>query len=180
MVVGPILDAMAARRTGSSAVAVVSKNHRLLVAGLSLSERVAFWSTNMPYWALAAYLADEGLVLHAVSAGIVAAASTAFHGVVMFGAGSPWYDRATQRLIVLDILAANAYGGVLATGAGLAASLRVFGPAVLLLTLSAVLKRRGSPRGYIWLHGTWHVLSAYGMWRVLMQPPTSGYAAIPA
>lgn len=173
MVVGPILDAMTARRMGSSAVAIASKNNRLLVAGLSLTERIVFWSTNVPYWALAACLVDGGLVLHAVCAGMVAAVSTAFHGVVMFGAGSPWYDRATQRLIALDILAANVYGGVLAAGAGLVASLRIFGPAVLLLTLSAVLKRCGSPRGYVWLHGTWHVLSAYGMWQVLTQTPTS-------
>jgi hypothetical protein len=174
MVVGPILDAITARRMGSSAVAVVSKNNRLLVAGLSLTERLAFWSTNMPYWALSVCLADEGLLLHAVCAGVVAAASKAFHGVVMFGAGSPWYDRLTQRLITLDIVVANLYGGVLAAGAGLVASLRIFGPAVLLLTLSAALKRLGSPRGYVWLHGIWHVLSAYGMWQMLMQSPLSG------
>jgi len=170
MVVGPLLDARAARRTGLSAVAIVSKNNRLLVAGLSQGERVAFWLTNLPYWALAAGLADGGLLAHAASVSIVAAVSTAFHGVVMFGGGLPWYE---QRLIALDILCANAYGGALAYGAGLAALLRHFGLPVLLLTTSAVLKRRGSPRGYAWLHGLWHILSAYGMWRVLLEQNAS-------
>ena len=150
-------------------MAVVNKNNRLLVAGLSLSERLAFWLTNLPYWALSADLAERGLLAHACCAAIVAFASTAFHGVVMFGSGTSWYDVLTQRLIVLDIFAANTYGSVLAFGAGFAASLQVFGPALLLLMGSAVLKRRGSPRGYVWLHGMWHILSAYGMWRVLTQ-----------
>ena len=171
MVVGPLLDAVAARRMGSSAVAIASKNNRLMVTGLSLGERVAFWMTNLPYWALASHLFDGGQWAHAACVAMVAAASTIFHGVVMFGFSFSWYDRATQRLIAIDILCANAYGGALAYCAGLAASLRIFGPPVLLLTAGAVLKRRGNSRGYAWLHGIWHVLSAYGMWHVLMMGP---------
>jgi len=167
MVVGPVLDALAARRDGTSAIGVFTKNNRLLVAGLSLHHRVLFWLTNLPYWALAAWLADSGRFGHASAAACVAAASSAFHGAQMFGGSSEANGRRTSRLIALDLVCANGYGLALANSAGLGLALRIFAAPVALLTASAVLKRRNAPRGYALCHGAWHLASAAGMWVLL-------------
>lgn len=182
MVIGPVLDALAARKTGTSAVHVLNKNNRLLIASLSLQARAFFWLTNVPYWLLAvrlltlpAPLAGSWNELHAIAALVVAAASTAFHGFVLFGGGasagaSTAYERVTARLLVLDIVAANGYGIALSCYAGLAHAVTVFALPLLLLSASAVVKRRGQPRGYAVLHGAWHLLSAAGLWHLLYVP----------
>ena len=51
------MDALAARKSGTSAVQILNKNNRLLISGLSFRTRALFWLTNLPYWALAARLA---------------------------------------------------------------------------------------------------------------------------
>ena len=173
MVVGPVLDAVAARKAGTSAFQILNKNNRLLVSGLSFRTRVLFWLTNLPYWALAARLATlpsplAGLSLsplHALAALLVAAASTAFHGCVLFGGGSVSYERLTSRLLVLDIIAANGYGVALASY-GLADAAVVFAVPLALLTWSAVAKRTGQPVTYAVGHGAWHLLSAAALWRL--------------
>ena len=199
MVVGPILDALAARKAGTSAVQVrartpstrvcqahssvvcpaaaqvQNKNNRLLIASLPMRTRVLFWLTNLPYWALAAQLATvpSPLVapawrpLQAVAALLIAAVSTAFHGVVLFGGGSASYERLTRQLLILDISIANGYGAGLACCAGLAEAAKVFAVPVLLLTWSAVAKRVGQPKVYAFGHGAWHLLSAFGLWWLL-------------
>lgn len=142
------------------------------MAGLSPRERIAFWLTNLPYWALAAWLLAFGgrPPAHAAAVTVVAAASTAFHGAVMFGGGSSQYERVTRWLFAIDVLCAHFFGVALAMEVGFTEASRIFFAPVLLLTASAVLKRRGSPRGYAWVHGAWHVVSAIGMWRVLSEP----------
>ena len=42
MVVGPVMDALAARKSGTSAVQILNKNNRLLISGLSFG-RALFW-----------------------------------------------------------------------------------------------------------------------------------------
>ena len=61
----------------------------------SAAARAFFWLTNVPYWLLAvrlltlpAPLAGSWNELHAIAALVVAAASTAFHGFVLFGGGA--------------------------------------------------------------------------------------------
>ena len=183
MAVGPLMDALAARKRGVSTLAVLSANNRLMVKGLSFRVRAAFWLTNAPYWWLAASLARApppplaaGSTACAwalfVAAALVAVCSSAFHGAVLFGPtlglglGSS-YERVTSTLLVGDMLFANAYGVALAAIAGVRRAAGVFAAPVALLSVSAVLKRRGRPVGYAALHGAWHVLSAAGMWLLL-------------
>ena len=95
---------------------------------------------------------------------VVASASTAFHGSVLFGpVESAW----PRRLLSADILCANSYGVLLALLAGFSIALRAFGLPVLLLAGAARAKRAGRVSTYAWLHGTWHVLSCAAMWRCL-------------
>ena len=174
MVVGPLMDALAARKSGTSAIQILSKNNRLLISGLSFRTRALFWLTNLPYWALAARLATlpsplagpPWSSLHALAALLVAAASSAFHGCVLFGGGSASYERVTARLLVLDIIAANSYGVAFACYAGLADAVVVFAVPLALLTWSAVAKRSGQPVAYAVGHGAWHLLSAAALWRL--------------
>jgi len=174
MVVGPLMDALAARKAGTSAVQILNKNNRLLISGLSFRTRALFWLTNLPYWALAARLATlpsplagpPWSPLHALAALLVAAASSAFHGCVLFGGGSASYERVTARLLVLDIVAANGYGVALACYAGLADAAAIFAVPLALLTWSAVAKRSGQPVTYAVGHGAWHLLSAAALWRL--------------
>ena len=126
------------------------------------------------YWALAARLATRPSPLagppwsplHALAALLVAAASSAFHGCVLFGGGAASYERVTARLLVLDIVAANGYGVALACYAGLADAAAVFAVPLALLTWSAVAKRSGQPVTYAVGHGAWHLLSAAALWRL--------------
>lgn len=176
MVVGPILDALAARKAGTSAVQVLNKNNRLLIAQLSLRVRLLFWLTNVPYWGLAARLAASPAplagswsVMHALAALTVALVSTAYHGAVLFGGGasSASYQRVTSRLLLLDMIAANGYGIALSCYAGLAHAAAVFALPVTMLSIGAVVKRRGQPLTYAWLHGLWHVTSAACLGHIL-------------
>ena len=192
--VGPILDAIAARKRGTSTLAVLSANNRLMVKGLPVRVRIAFWLTNAPYWYLAATLACTPPPLAAssaacawalfVAAALVAVVSTAFHGAVLFGPAlglglGPAYERVTSALLMGDILLANAYGVALAAMAGVRRAAGVFAAPVALLMVSAVLKRRGRPKGYAALHGAWHVLSAAGMW-LLLHLQTANFALLPS
>ena len=96
----------------------------------------------------------------------MAAASSAFHGCVLFCGSSASYERLTARLLVLDIVAANGYGVALACYAGLAHAASVFVVPLALLTWSAVAKRSGQPVTYAVGHGAWHLLSAAALWRL--------------
>lgn len=178
MVIGPILDALAARKTGTTAVHVLNKGNRLLISNLSLRIRIAFWLTNVPYWLLAGRLLHTPCAMalpaaHALAGLVIASVSTAFHGVVLFGGGASSYERVTQRLLMLDISAANGYGITLSLYAGLSHAAVVFALPLLLLTASAVLKRRGRAASYAALHGSWHVLSATALWHLLYREPAS-------
>lgn len=173
MVFGPVLDAMAARREGTTAVHVLARGNRL-VAVLPLRVRVAFWLSNLPYWALLAALVQHplevGAVTHAVAAAVVASASTAYHGVVLFG-GEPLRSWLAPKLLLLDIMAANSYGLALALHRGM----RVVPPFVLplcALALSARFKRSDRPRLYAAFHGAWHVASAWALFHCLNLPLT--------
>ena len=175
MVIGPIMDAIAARKAGTSTVLVRNKGNRLLIQSLSVRTRLLFWLTNLPYWALPARLATAPSTLvgpawsplHTCCALLIAIVSSAFHGVVLFGGGSSSYERLTKRLLVLDIAVANGYGAGLACYAGLADAAAVFAIPLLLLTWSAVAKRIGQPLTYAVGHGAWHLLSAAGLWWLL-------------
>ena len=176
MVVGPILDALAARKAGTSAVHVLNKGNRLLIAQLSLRVRLIFWLTNVPYFGLAARLAASPAplagswnALHALAVLVVALVSTAFHGAVLFGGGasSASYQHVTSRLLLLDLIAANGYGIALSCYAGLAHAAVVFTLPVAMLTVGAVMKRRGQPLTYAWMHGLWHLSSAACLGHIL-------------
>lgn len=176
MVVGPILDALTARRDGTSAVHVLNKTNRLLIAQLSLRVRLLFWLTNVPYWGLAARLAAAPAplagswnALHALAVLAVAIVSTAYHGTVLFGGGasSASYQRVTSRLLALDLIAANGYGVALSCYAGLVNAAAVFALPLSMLTVGAVVKRRGQPLTYAWMHGLWHLTSAACMGHIL-------------
>jgi len=158
-VIGPVLDAIVARSEGTSPSLVLSRGNKL-VASLPWSVRIAFWLTNLPYFALAARLcvSAELHMAHCVAVCIVATASTCFHGAVLFGTAiSP---RLAPKLMVVDLIAANGYGLVLMALKGAQRVLLLFAAPVGVLTLSAVMKRRQMPHAYAMLHGAWHLLSA--------------------
>ena len=173
MVFGPVLDALAARKRGVSPVQVLSEGNRLVALRLPFLAKVVFWLTNMPYWWLSVELALGSRKLstavgsrayHTAAMCIIAAASTAFHGSVLFGAvGSPW----PARLLGADILCANAYGALLAVLCGVPVALRNFGPGILLLFVAARSKRAGRIKFYAAAHGSWHVLSCIAIGRCL-------------
>lgn len=171
MVVGPILDALAARNEGTSTLRVLSRGNKL-VATLPLSVRLAFWLSNVPYWLLAAWLlyGPPGLqapVAHGAAATGVAIASTSFHGAVLFGgpAARSWL---VPRLLLLDMVAANGYGLFLAVLRGLRPVATAFVLPVCTLALSAIAKRTWeAPYLYASLHGAWHVASAAALWHCL-------------
>ena len=173
MVFGPILDSVAARRRGVPMVQVLSEGNRLVALRLPWGAKLAFWLTNLPYWALAAALWSGSVspaplagsaTAHALSASVVACASTAFHGMVLFGpVDSAW----PRRLLSADIFAANLYGLVLSLLCGLYRALRHFGLPLLLLMGAAKAKRAGHITTYACFHGTWHVFSCAAMWRCL-------------
>ena len=90
----------------------------------------------------------------------VALASTAFHGVVLFGPpDSPWQ----RRLMAVDLLFANGYGVVLACMIGVGRVAWLFALPVVLLVAAAKLKRAGRIVSYAMFHGTWHLLSCAAM-----------------
>jgi hypothetical protein len=177
MVVGPVMDLIAAQKVGSSAITILNRNNRLLVERLPMRVRLAFWLTNVPYWALAAMLVVEPAPLagsstmaaaHMFAVAVVALVSTSFHGAVLFGGSLGGdYQRVTAGLLLADLICANGYGLVLACCAGLRRTCLIFAMPVAILTASAYLKRRGRPRAYAALHGAWHALSAACMWRLL-------------
>ena len=110
---------------------------------------------------------------HAVANFAVATASTLFHGAVMaasaLGGGrvAPLIDQITAAFLGFDLLAANIYGASLAYLMGFVRPLLLFAPPLLLLVSSAYVKRQGSPKLYALLHGTWHLLSAAAIYRLL-------------
>ena len=171
MVFGPLLDAMAARREGSSTIHVLTRGNQLVASRLPWKSKVVFWLSNAPYhmlaWQLIFGAAPKNVPgaqwMHALAAAVVALASTCFHGAVLFSGSSKW----PQRLLAFDLLAANGYGAVLAMLLGLWRVLAAFAPPLVLLMSSAYLKRKGHILSYAALHGTWHVLSAAAMWRCL-------------
>ena len=126
MVVGPVMDLLAARRAGASVTCVLAHNNRLVSTRLDMRTRVAFWLTNVPYWMLAAHLLEVPTPLasghvglgqaHALAAACVALASTSFHGSVLFGSGKRAYGaiELSTVLLVADVLAANGYALTLA------------------------------------------------------------------
>ena len=166
MVVGPLMDAFTARRHGSSMLHEINRGNRLLIQKLPLRTRLLFWLTNLPYVALALALAHvpsalTGSIAAASPAWAVAMASSVFHGHVLFsGSGSRDNSSLTALLLAGDMLAANAYGLCVALSAGFPKAARAFGGPLLLLTASAVMKRRGRPGTYCALHGSWYVASA--------------------
>ena len=157
--VGQLLDAMTARAEKTSAAVILSRGNRI-VAALPLGVRITFWLTNLPYFALTARLFADADVAsaHAIAVGVVALASTCFHGAILFGAALP--PALAPRLMALDLVAANGYGIVLMALRGLRRVLALFAVPVCVLVSSAVLKRRQRPMAYAALHGLWHVLSA--------------------
>lgn len=171
--VGPILDLLQARREpNGSAVVVFSRGNRLVTTLVPWHLKLVFWLTNVGYWVLATQLLIGGEVLqvagarwqHALAALVVASASTAFHGAVLFGGvDSQW----PPRLIAADLVAANGYGVALAALCGVSRVLRVFAMPICALFAAARLKRRGAVLSYAALHGLWHVLSALAMWHCL-------------
>ena len=172
MVFGPILDARQAQREGKSLVSVWNRGQQLINAGLPMSAKLGFWSTNLPYYLLAArlWVGGEEVVApgaqwaHALVVTVVAVVSTAFHGAALFGSGSsPW----PARLLLADLTCANGYGIVLACNLGFFHVLRIFMPGVICLATGAYLKRRGSPFGYVLGHGIWHLLSTAVMYHCL-------------
>ena len=168
MVFGPVLDALAARKRGVSTVQVLSEGNRQVSLQLSEFAKLAFWLTNVPYWALASSLwlqqPRDSPPAHAIALTTISLVSTAFHGSVLFG---PLDSHWPRRLLTADILAANAYGMFLATLVGFSLALRYFGLPLVLLAGAARAKRRGSIATYAWCHGVWHVLSCAAMWRCL-------------
>lgn len=171
MVFGPVLDALAARKRGVSPLRVLAEGNRNVALRLSTSNKIIFWLTNVPYWALATELwcgpaphVAGPRFAHAVSAVLVASVSTAFHGCVLFGpVDSPW----PARLLSADILCANGYGVTLACLCGWLTALRYFWLPLIFLAGAARTKRAGRILTYAWMHGLWHVLSAAAMWRCL-------------
>ena len=170
MVFGPVLDYRAARQRGVSTVQVLSEGNARVSTKLPTHVKVIFWLTNVPYWFLAVELGCGAAPhvgsrsTHALAASMVAVASTAFHGSVLFGpVASPW----PRRLLSADILAANSYGVALACCCGLFVALRRFILPLALLAGAASAKRAGHVQSYAWLHGTWHVWSCLAMWQCL-------------
>lgn len=170
MVLGTLLDASTARQRNVSVLQVVSEGNRLIATQIPLPWKVAFWLTNLPYFALAAELAfgapprvsPQGA--HALAVSVVACVSTLFHGSVLFGAlDSPW----PARLLSADITCANGYGVALACQCGWSMALWQFSLPLLLLAAAARSKRSGRVGTYAWCHGTWHVASCHAMWRCL-------------
>ena len=89
MVVGHVMDMAAARAEGTSTFSIIMRGNRLVIT-LPLQVRLAFWLTNAPYWLLASRIIVDpprrgSHFVHAVFAVLTAAASTAFHGAVLFG-----------------------------------------------------------------------------------------------
>ena len=171
MVFGPLLDVRKARREGKSMTHVWAQGQQLINSRLPFPAKLAFWLTNVPYYAVAARLICGPLPLaagapwtHAVCMVLIALASTGFHGASLFGSPT---STLPSRLLVCDLLFANGYAVYLGTCVGIARMLRVFGVPVLFLAGSASLKRRGSVAGYAWGHGIWHILSAAAMWSCL-------------
>ena len=177
MVFGPILDALNAQKRNVSAVQVISEGNRLVSTRLPLPAKVAFWLTNIPYWALATELCAGASpqvagprAAHALAVAIVAGVSTAFHGSVLFGSVT---SRWPVRLLKADITCANSYGLVLAFLCGWSFALQNFGFPLLLLFGAARSKRTGQIAQYAWLHGAWHILSCAAMWRCLYAMPST-------
>ena len=178
MVFGALLDQAVATKLGTSSVAVLTRGN-LGVQGLSLRVRLLFWLTNLPYWLLALRLllapadllgaGQFGHQLHVAAATVVALASTAFHGAVLFG------DARAQlvlvpKLLTLDLLAANSYGAALAVLRGVSLVLPAFSAPLVCLAASAIFKRIGRPNAYAAGHGTWHVLSALAIEHCIFAP----------
>ena len=159
-----MLDATKARREGKSMTHVWAQGQQLINARLPFHAKLAFWLTNVPYYAVAARLISGPLPLvagspstHGLCLVLIALASTGFHGTALFGSPT---SSLPSRLLVCDLLFANGYAIYLGTCVGIGRMLRVFGVPVVFLAASASLKRRGSVTGYAWGHGIWHVLSA--------------------
>ena len=171
MVVGPIMDALIARREGSRSMHVLTRGNRQVAATLSVRAKVTFWLTNLPYFALSAWVAFHDhpsrtavarvWQWHCAATWLVAVISSAFHGAVLFE------SRAAPRLMALDISVANGYGLSLMWVCGLHNVARLFAGPLALLCVSAYAKRTGRPYTYAVAHGAWHILSAYAMWRCL-------------
>jgi len=177
MVFGPILDMLAARDRGVSAVQVLSEGN-LRVSRLPLATKVAFWLTNLPYYVLAFELSVGAAprvggprTAHALAAVVVASISTAFHGSVLFG---PVQSAWPRRLLAADITAANGYGAALAVLRGPSFAIRRFGIPLVFLAGAARTKRSGAVTSYAWLHGAWHILSCYAIWRCLYDEVEAG------
>ncbi|KAL1496722.1 hypothetical protein AB1Y20_014315 [Prymnesium parvum] len=160
MVFGPAMDLARARSEGVSPFLVVARGHRLVRTRLSLRARLLFCATNAPYFLLAAASPPPH---HALPLLLVAAASSAFHAAVLFAQPSPL----TALLLAADMTAANGYAACLALQFGAKRCAALFAVPLLLLVASAVAKRRGRPVLYAALHGAWHCLSAWAIWRIL-------------
>ena len=183
MVFGPAMDIATARKEGTTPLQVLMRGNRLISSQLSLRVKLLFWLTNGPYWMLAIALVVAAPLelpsrcgpswLHALAVFAVALASSAFHGTVLFGGrssiGTGRYsvEQFAALLLAVDMTAANCYGLALALMFGLVRSLLLFAFPIALLMCSAYTKRKGRPVLYAFLHGTWHVLSAAAMWRIL-------------
>ena len=182
MVFGPAMDVARARKEGVSPWQVLVRGNQLVSSRLSLRIKLAFWLTNGAYWGLALLLLVDPPVLpsrcgpvlvHALAVFVVATASSLFHGAVLSLAATnrnvnnAFVDQLIAALLGFDMLAANAYGLVLAWLLGFVRSLRLFAGPLLLLMLSAYVKRVGRIQLYAFLHGVWHLLSAAAMYRLL-------------
>ena len=173
------MDIARARKEGVSPLEVLVRGNRFVSSQLPLRVKLVFWLTNGPYWALAMALAVEPPALpascgpswlHAMALLLIAIASSVFHGAVLSNTalgGGRALERLTPVLLGADMIAANAYGFSLAFLFGIMRSVSLFSVPILLLMSSAYTKRSGRPVLYAALHGTWHLLSAAAMWRVL-------------
>ena len=176
------MDVARARKEGVSPWQVLVRGNQLVSSRLSLRIKLAFWLTNGAYWGLALLLLVDPPVLpsqcgpvlvHALAVFVVATASSLFHGAVLSLAATnrnvnnAFVDQLIAALLGFDMLAANAYGLVLAWLLGFVRSLRLFAGPLLLLMLSAYVKRVGRIQLYAFLHGVWHLLSAAAMYRLL-------------
>jgi hypothetical protein len=192
MVFGPAMDVVRARKEGVTPLQVLVRGNRLVSSQLTLRIKLAFWATNGPYWMLSMGLlatppaTPQGCGpswAHACAVMVVAAASSVFHGSVLFSlalGARHSLDHITAVLLGFDMVAANCYGATLAWNFGLRRSLALFSFPLMLLMLSAYTKRTGRPVLYAFLHGTWHLLSAAAMWRVLYFDETGARRTVEA
>ncbi|CAK0855444.1 unnamed protein product [Prorocentrum cordatum] len=162
------------------------ESHLSVARPLTLAQRLLFWSTNLPYWALLAAVCLRGArpamgpaPVHCVAAFAVALSSSLFH-MVQLRLGGPLCGRCCPtaclkhlgtpacltRLIVADVSCAAGYGACLL--AWDAASVKWLLPPLLFLFGGAFLRRQGQAVAYAVAHGLWHLLSAAALAKVVL------------